>query len=186
MSEGESRKELASAVVEYLSKEIETTINTLTTFRTKIAFAVMIGPFLGFGSFLVTAKGNRFLIESDPLVWLAIGFEGVCFLTIAYVCARIEGAGWRRCDQWRETIVALHGNPSLDLEAAMKKIEKRPSWNWKRWTKLSDWLEQHKIKCAYLVAYFLIFASFVAVVFIISKVKVMPDLSASPAAWSTK
>lgn len=183
-----SSKDLANGVIAYLSKEIETTTNNLMTFRTKIAFAVLIGPFLVLGSFLVYVKGIPFSLEPGPIGWLAIGFEGGCFLIIAYVCARIEGDGWRQCNEWRQAIAALHKDPSLPLEEAMPpRNVKRPRWNWKYWILLRNWLEERKLKCAYLVAYFLIFASLVVVVFIVSKVKVVPNHPAnSPVTSSTK
>src|SRR5438874_12042666 len=89
-----STKYLTNGIVEYLSKEIETTTNNLMTFRTKISFAVLIGPFLVLGSFLVAAKGIPISLEPGRMGWLAIGFEGLCFLALAYVCARIEGDAW--------------------------------------------------------------------------------------------
>ncbi|HEV7743792.1 MAG TPA: hypothetical protein VGO56_02245 [Pyrinomonadaceae bacterium] len=175
-NEDVTTKDLSSGIVEYLSKEIETTTNNLMTFRTRISFAVLIGPFVVLGSFLVAAKGIPMSLEPGRIGWVAIGFEGLCFLTLAYVCARIEGDAWRQCDEWRQAIAALHKDPSVPLQEAIRtKGVKKPLWKGKSWTLLKNWLEERKLKCAYLIAYFLIFASLVAVVFIISKVKVQPE-----------
>jgi hypothetical protein len=172
-----SSEDLTSGIVEYLSKEIETTTNNLMTFRTKIAFAVLVGPYLVLGSFLVATRSIPVSWGLGRMGWLVVGFEGLCFLTSGYMCARIEGDARRQCDEWRQAIAALHENSALNLEQALEKarslrLEKKPLSDRRRRALIKNWFEERKLKVAYLTAYFLIFASLVAVVFIISKVKV--------------
>lgn len=182
--------DLSKEVIQYLSKEIETTSNSIMTFRTKIAFAVLVGPFLVLGSFLVAARSIPVSFQPGALGKLAIAFEGLCFLTIAYVCARIEGDGWRQCAEWRRLIAALHKNPAFQIDNEnLWTIKPTDSVNNNNaLTRLRLWLRKKKLICAYLIAYFIMFASLVAGVFIISRVEVLKSdpPPSSPIAEPTK
>jgi hypothetical protein len=48
--------QLEDKLIEHLSKEIETQTDNLMTFRTRVSFAALIGPFFLLGSLLVAAK----------------------------------------------------------------------------------------------------------------------------------
>ncbi len=58
-------EDLTSEVIQCLSKEIETTTNNATVFRSRISFAVFFGPFIILGSFVVAAKGLPIVLNRD-------------------------------------------------------------------------------------------------------------------------
>jgi hypothetical protein len=47
------------ALIDHLSREIETHTKNMMTFRARINFAVFVGPFVLLGSIMVSAKVSR-------------------------------------------------------------------------------------------------------------------------------
>lgn len=70
--------DLSKEVIQYLSKEIETVTNNMMVFRTKIAFAVLVGPFLILVSFVVSARGYRIWLSPDWVAKVAIAIDAFC------------------------------------------------------------------------------------------------------------
>src|SRR5437879_4842954 len=109
----EGVKDLSKEVIEYLSKEIETTTTNMMVYRTKIAFVFFLGPFI-----ILTAavtKGVTFSLRLDWIAIAAIFVNLICFLTLAYMNARVERQAWLQCNKWRGVIARLHKTPSIDL-----------------------------------------------------------------------
>ena len=73
------REDMAREIIAYLSKEIETTTNGMMVFRSKISFAVLVGPFLILGTVVYAAKGLPISIHLGALGWSAIVL--VCHVT---------------------------------------------------------------------------------------------------------
>jgi hypothetical protein len=113
MKEGLPMEHLSKEVIEYLSKEIATTTTNMMVYRTKIAFAVYLGPFIIL--IAVVTKGVTFSLRLDSIAIAAIFINFLCFLTLAYMNARVERQAWLQCNKWRAVIARLHNNPSMDL-----------------------------------------------------------------------
>lgn len=154
----ELRENSSNELIAYLSKEIETTTNTMMVFRSKIAFAVFFGPFLILGSFVVAAKSLPLSIELDSYGKIAIGVGCTCFLALAVISARIEKDAAEQCNLWRKLIADLHENPKTTIQG-------RAIW------------KQDKLTWTYFGAYCLLLASFISIIFISSRVKTDPSLS---------
>jgi hypothetical protein len=104
--------DLSKELIAYLSKEIETVTNGMMVFRSRISFAVMVGPFLILGTLVYAAKDMPGSKHFGLTEWLLAG--GIClsYLLLAVLSGRIEEDGWRQCNVWRGIISDLQENPT--------------------------------------------------------------------------
>lgn len=107
-------------LIEYLSKEIETHTNNLMTFRTRVSFAALIGPFFLLGSLLVAAKhipkaSNGWRISGGLVLMI------LSYLTLGWAAGSIERHAWRQCNVWRELIAEICNGNTANVTA--KKLE---------------------------------------------------------------
>ena len=65
MAEIDERAGLRAEVIKHLSSEIQNQSQYLMTFRSRIAFTVLVGPFIVLGSVLVAAKTTA----ANPWDW---------------------------------------------------------------------------------------------------------------------
>jgi hypothetical protein len=110
---------LHKELIEYFSKEIETHTNSLMTFRSRISFAGLFGPFLLLGSLLVATKqlpgsnvvvsGNRWLVAGGGLF--------LSYLALAWAGATVEKHIWRQCNRWRKLIAEIAQGDPIRLTA---------------------------------------------------------------------
>lgn len=141
---------LTKEIVLHLSKEIETASNNMMTFRTRIGFGLLVGPFVLLGSLVVGAKGQRISFNLNGYGWLGVIGMLFCYLGIGYIASRIEAQAWEQNDRWRNLITKLYQNPSARIEAT--EMETRP----------------HKSYAGYFAGYSLLFLSVVASVCIVN------------------
>jgi hypothetical protein len=166
------RADLSKEVIQYLSKEIETTTNTMMVFRSKMGFAVLVGPFLILGTLVYSAKGLQFSTHFGAWGIIAICVDIFCYLGLAFATAKIEEDAWRHCDRCRKLISDLHADPTLEI--GNKNAWKDPTHvNWMKWS--------------YLLVCTLLIISFISSVYVISRVRVetLPTLAAPTAAVPT-
>jgi hypothetical protein len=93
-------------VIKHLSSEIQNQSQYLMTFRSRIAFTVLIGPFIVLGSVLVAAKTTA----ANPWDWFDT-ILCVC-LSIVYMCIGLYGSaldqhGIDKCDDWRRMLLSV-------------------------------------------------------------------------------
>ncbi len=141
-------------VIEYLSKEIETTTTNMMLFRSKIAFAVFLGPFLLLLAVVANTKGANISLKLGTVsTFIIAGIWGLCFLVLGYMNARIERQAWLQCNKWRQLIAEIHNDPSASIEVA----------------DLQDNLYENKwrSKGAYVLAYAVLLTSFTMSIMII-------------------
>jgi len=156
------RKEFAKEIISYLSKEIETVNNGMMVFRSKISFAVLVGPFVILGALLYATKGLPISTSLGAGGWTAIGFVCVCYLALAFLSGLIEEDGWRQCNKWRKLVSDLHKNPTMEIGDRILRTDKK------------DVDPGHFMKWSYLLACALMLASFASLVFILSRVRTNP------------
>jgi hypothetical protein len=175
MKEGVPVQTLSKEVIEYLSKEIETTTTNMMVYRTKIAFVFFLGPFIIL--IAVVTKGVTFSLRLDSIAIVAIVVNFLCFLILAYMNARVERQAWLQCNQWREIIAKLHNNPSIVLE--------RDDLFDKLYGDLpSDPLSKKwKSQVTYIATYAVLVVSFIMSIIIISRFR--PPESPTPPATSS-
>jgi hypothetical protein len=161
------RADLSKEVIQYLSKEIETTTNTMMVFRSKMGFAILVGPFLILGTLVYSAKGLLFSTHFGLWGKIFIVVDVLCYLALAFVAAKIEEDAWRQCDKWRILIAELHDGPTREI--GDKNAWKTPTHvNWMKWS--------------YLLACGLLILSFISSVYVISRVRVETAPTAAPPA----
>jgi len=156
------RKDLAKEVIAYLSKEIETVTNGMMVFRSKISFAVLVGPFLILGTLVYAAKGLHVSADLGASGWGAIGLVFLCYLALAFLSGRIEEDGWRQCNKWRILISDLQKDPKLAINQRNVRTDANDidPVNWMKWS--------------YLGACFLMLLAFASLLFLLLRVNTTP------------
>lgn len=157
--------DLSRDVIRYLSKEIETTTNNMMVFRSKIGFAVIVGPFLILGTLVYAAKGASVSITRDGWIILAALLDVGSYLALAFLAAKIEEDAWGQCDKWRKLIADLHDKPMLMIGARGAWKDKQHV-GWMKWTYLGS--------CALMIL------SFLSSLYIISRVKTTQASTTEP------
>jgi len=94
-------------IIEHLSREIATHAGYLMTFRARVAFTILIGPFVLLGSFLIATDGkipaNR--LGSDSIV--AIVVACACYLALGVYGAMLDKHVTSQCNTWRQQINSI-------------------------------------------------------------------------------
>lgn len=150
---------LSKEVIEHLSREIGTTTTNMMVFRSKIAFAVFLGPFLLLLAIVANTKGLSISLNLGWNTTLIIGSVWcLCFLTLAYMNSRIEQQAWQQCNKWRQLIAQIHNDPSAILEP----------------DKLRDDLYEKRLKTqfVYVIAYAVLLLSFIMGIVFLGNLKV--------------
>ncbi len=101
--------------IEHITKEIETTINNIYTFRIRSAFTVWIGPFLLLGSVIV-AKNGVYTIEFDLLSVVSGVVAFVLYMGLGIGAGVIEKTNWKRCDDLRKILMGLISEESINID----------------------------------------------------------------------
>lgn len=93
--------------IEHLSRDIATQTSYLVTFRSRLAFTILIGPFVLLGSFLIAANGivPASRLGVDAIV--AIVIACVCYLVLGVYGAMLDNHVTRQCNTWRRQIDSL-------------------------------------------------------------------------------
>jgi hypothetical protein len=111
-------------LIEHLSKEIETQTDNLMTFRTRVSFAALIGPFFLLGSLLVAAKripkaSNGWLITGGLLLMI------LSYLTLGWAASSIERHTWRQCNVWRGLIAEVFCGNNSNVTAERLRFDEK-------------------------------------------------------------
>jgi hypothetical protein len=154
-----AESDLSKELIEYLSKEIETVTNGMMVFRSRVSFAVLVGPFLILGTLVYAARdlpGSKHFGWPEALLALVIC---LCYLTLAFLSGRIEEDGWRQCNVWRGIISELQKNPrTLINNENVRRDEKGiDPVKWMKWS--------------YLIACGLLVIAFVCLLFLLYRMQ---------------
>ena len=98
------KDEIELKLIEHLSKEVETHTNNLMTFRARVSFAALVGPFILLG--LVAAKRISGYSNGKAIAG-GLGVMALCYLAIGVAAGRIERHVWRQCNAWRSLIAEI-------------------------------------------------------------------------------
>src|SRR5438270_698965 len=81
-----------TSMIEYLSTEIEALTTSTMVYRSKISFAVFIGPFILLGALVATARSFQatLTVGNWQQYEKAVALLAICYLGLAYLSARIE------------------------------------------------------------------------------------------------
>lgn len=172
-SQGEKlahRENLSREIIAYLSKEIETTSNSMMGFRSKVGSALFTVPFLLLGSLVSAMHGVSISIHLGAIEWVAITIVCLCAFALAFVSGRIEEDGWRQCNLWRKLISELQKDPTVEIN---ERNVRKDSLG----VDPVDW-----VKWSYLLAFMLLLVTFLCSLFILSRVRTTPAPTVPPAA----
>ena len=133
-------------LIKHLSSEITTQAKYLATFRSRIAFTVLIGPFVLLGSFIVATHGSS--SKSD------FHYHNVFPLLVSFFCYVALGvyAGWldkhsnEQCDRWRRLIVRIAQGGTIQE---------------------TDFVFRHHSRLAYVAGFILVLFSFLPIAYIV-------------------
>ncbi len=96
--------QLDVARIVYLSKEIETVTTSLMTFRTRISFTVLLGPFIVMGSVLFATRGAFVPPESFPEFIKAAYWAGSLFCLFGFWGGFYDNYMCHLCRKYRNEI----------------------------------------------------------------------------------
>lgn len=113
-SDADDAAAVRDELVKYLSGEIETHSQYLLTFRSRIAFAVFIGPFVILGSFLIATKPTAINYWGTPQVTFG-ALAGLLFLVLGFYGSRIDQHGNDQCNRWRRALIKVSKGQALDV-----------------------------------------------------------------------
>lgn len=89
----------------------------LMTFRTRIGFSVLLGPFIVMGSVLIATEGRLVRPTLDWYFGTAVCAAAMAYFGLGVYGAMLDKQMTRQCDRWRKAIIAISQDtePSLDL-----------------------------------------------------------------------
>jgi hypothetical protein len=144
---------LSKEVVQHLTKEIETQINNVTVWRSRVSLSVFLGPFIILGSLIVGLKGSHISWNKDWHSVLAIIVICACFILLGLMSAVVDDHVWDQCNKWRGIIARLQKDPNSTVEE-------------------EDLLFHHKVKSTYIATYSILLLSFLSAVVIVSHLQI--------------
>ena len=103
-------------LIRYLSKEIETYSGHLMTFRSRIGFVVLVGPFVLMTSFLATS--GEFKTDVFDAFWprAVIVFVCVCYLGLGFLFYKVDIGIEAQCNKWRSLLRCLAKGEKVESE----------------------------------------------------------------------
>lgn len=100
-------------LIEHLSSEITTHSTNIMTFRARLAFSILIGPFVLLGSFLLATKGSIPNVKMSPSGFIAMIVGALAYLGLGYCGARLDHHVTEQCNKWRQEIDrVIRGEPA--------------------------------------------------------------------------
>ena len=103
--------------IEHLSKEIEAVTANLMTFRTRIGFTVLIGPFIIMGSVLLATDGKVTVPKCDYLFIVSLIISVVSYFFLGLYGAQLDKHMSDKNNDWRQAIIELSkGKEPMDEE----------------------------------------------------------------------
>ena len=104
------RTDITVALINHLSKEIESQTSAMVSWRTRMNFTAYFGPWIVVGAYF--AVGNKVAHwPSGRVEWIASVVASVVFIAaymlIGHCAATVEKHVWERCNKWRLAIADL-------------------------------------------------------------------------------
>jgi len=114
-----------------LGKEIETVMNNLMTFRTRIGFTAMTGPFIIVGSVLIATGGKIQMPDlKEPELWIAAALCLITYVILGEYGGTLDAQMTEKCDEWREAIVEISQGREPPAKLLMFHHRNKPAYRW--------------------------------------------------------
>jgi hypothetical protein len=101
-----SQESLRAELIKHLSSEIGAQTEYINTLRSRMAFAVLVGPFAVLGSALIATKGEL-CTPTGILPWVAISVAGLCYLGLGFYGARLDEHVTQQCNAWQGALLSV-------------------------------------------------------------------------------
>jgi len=138
-------------VIEYVSSEIESQLEHMTTWRSRASLSVFLGPYVILGSILIGTKGLAISVTGNLCLFiLSVLGLAVCFIGLGFASASVEEHCWDYCNKLRTLVAKLQRGEITKLGD-------------------DDLVFPHRVKTTYIYTYILLIISFVFTVVIISQ-----------------
>ena len=134
-------------IIEQLTQEITTTSNYVLTFRSKIAFTILIGPFVILGSFIIACKGELPNITNSWAVFTGAAIASIAYFGLGIYGALLDYNASVQCNEWRKEIAAVANNERAEIAAVQTTL---------------------KLKRAYSLGLFLVWVALLGVIYLLS------------------
>jgi hypothetical protein len=115
-------------LIKHLSAEITSSMDFLHTFRSRMAFSVLIGPFLILGSFAVAAAKVSVPLPKGNLPWSWVLDALCCYLLLGFFGAKLDQFLTKQCDYLRRTLLSVAKDEPLG-NIRFEFPEKELGWN---------------------------------------------------------
>ncbi len=102
--------------IEHLSRDIATHTSYLVTFRSRVAFNMLIGPFVLLGTFLIATKGIVPASRLDVDAIVAIVIACLCYLALGVYGAMLDRHVTGQCNIWRRQIDSLRKDSPEEID----------------------------------------------------------------------
>jgi hypothetical protein len=103
-----------TGMIDYLTKEIETLSTNTMNARNRISFSLLIGPFLVFGSILLSNQRSGVSLSIHTRsAWIALAVAALAFLGLSLTAGLVERGAWKKCNEWRRCIVKLQEGEAI-------------------------------------------------------------------------
>ena len=102
--------------IEHLSRDIATHASYLMTFRSRVAFTILIGPFVLLGSFLIATKGTVPASRLGVDAIVAIVIACLCYLALGVYGAMLDKHVTGQCNIWRRQIDSLRKDSPEEID----------------------------------------------------------------------
>ncbi len=137
-----------TALIQHLSKEIETISSGVTTLRVRVVFVTCVGPFVVLSAFVFRQASWTWPKGDAP--WCSLVAVGLTYLLTAVVIGYMEAEVGDKCNRLRELMAQLATKEAWTTEAL--------------YAQLMDPRGRHAPYVAYVCFFLLVMASLGAVV----------------------
>jgi hypothetical protein len=114
-SAGIDENSLRTELIKHLSAEITTEVGFLNTLRSRMAFSVLVGPFLILGSLVVAVpKINLIWPHGRRMPWIGLCLTALCYLGLGLYGSELDRFGTDQCDSLRKTLISVAKREPLE------------------------------------------------------------------------
>jgi hypothetical protein len=133
-------------LIKHLSAEITSSTEFLHTLRSRMAFNVLLGPFLVPGSFVVAATKTAIFWPKGPWPWVGLSLAVISYFGLGLYGSQIDKHLTRQCDLLRDKLLFVaKNNPIGEM-----RIDSSEELGWR-----------HKL--AYLTGFLIVVLAFIGV-----------------------
>jgi hypothetical protein len=98
---------LRAELIRHISDDITHQTEFLHTLRSRMAFTVLLGPFLVLGSFVVAASKPRLVWPGGAWPWVGLVAAVCCYVGLGIYGYKLDRHLSKQCDFWRTVLMSV-------------------------------------------------------------------------------